>query len=512
MNGVIGMVDILQQTPLLPEQQRMVNTIANSSQTLLHILNDILDYSKIEAGKLAVEHIATPLKEVAQSVVQLMLGAASAKGVELSMSIAADLPAAIYADPTRLRQVLLNLLGNAIKFTRSEPGRAASVTLSLQPGLLASGAAALLLQVRDSGIGMTPEVVSQLFKPFTQADVSTVRQFGGTGLGLSISRRLVELMGGHIRVQSTLGVGSEFTVVLPLQEAALAAFSAANPQRHLQLQPSAPSRDSAAASGQLILLAEDNETNREVLGEQLRLLGYCADMAEDGRIALQKWQSGRYALLLTDCNMPHMDGFELTRAIRAAEMPPQRLPIIAITANAMQGEAQRCLEAGMDDYLSKPLRLQELGPALQKWLPLPNGPEVAQPVTKTAPESIAANALKTSVTSTFDIWNRNTLCELVGDNTAMHQRLLEKFLPNASKQVSSIEAAVQDGDVSKAADVAHALKSAARSVGALALGELCQQIETSGRGGDAARCTALVAALAAAFAQAQACIRQHLEL
>lgn len=428
------------------------------------------------------------------------------------MSIAADLPAAIYADPTRLRQVLLNLLGNAIKFTRSEPGRAASVTLSLQPGVLPGGAAALLLQVRDSGIGMSPEVVSQLFKPFTQADVSTVRQFGGTGLGLSISRRLVELMGGHIRVQSTLGAGSEFTVVLPLQEAALAAFSAANPERRLQLQASAPNRDSAAASGQLILLAEDNETNREVLGEQLRLLGYCADMAEDGRIALEKWQSGRYALLLTDCNMPHMDGFELTRAIRAAETPPQRLPIIAITANAMQGQVQLCLEAGMDDYLSKPLRLQELGPALQKWLPLPNGPEVAQPVTKTAPESIAANALKTSVTSTFDIWNRNTLRELVGDNTAMHQRLLEKFLPNASKQVSSIEAAVQDGDVSKAADVAHALKSAARSVGALALGELCQQIETSGRGGDAARCTALVAALAAAFAQAQACIRQHLEL
>ena len=319
-------------------------------------------------------------------------------------------------------------------------------------------------------------------------------------------------MGGHIRVQSTLGAGSEFTVVLPLQVAELAAFSAANPERRLQLQASAPSRDSAAASGQLILLAEDNETNREVLGEQLRLLGYCADMAEDGRIALEKWQSGRYALLLTDCNMPHMDGFELTRAIRAAEMPPQRLPIIAITANAMQGEAQRCLEAGMDDYLSKPLRLQELGPMLEKWLPLPNGPEVAQPVATTAPESIAAHALTASVADTFDIWNRNTLSELVGDNPAMHQRLLAKFLPNARQQVSSIEVATQDGDVSKAADVAHTLKSAARSVGALALGELCQQIETSGRAGDAARCTVLVAALEPAFTQAQASIHEHLEL
>jgi CheY-like chemotaxis protein len=355
---------------------------------------------------------------------------------------------------------------------------------------------------------MSPEALAQLFKPFIQADASTARQFGGTGLGLSISRRLVELMGGHISVQSTLGVGSEFTVVLPLQEAELEASSATNPQRRLRLQASAPSRDSAAASGHLILLAEDNETNRDVLVEQLRLLGYCADMAEDGRIALNKWQSGRYALLLTDCNMPNMDGFELTRAIRAAETPPQRLPIIAVTANAMQGEAQRCLEAGIDDYLSKPLRLQELGPMLQKWLPLPSVPAMVQVVANTAPDSIAVNALTASVTGTFDIWNPNTLGELVGDNPGTHKRLLAKFLLNACQQVGSIEAAAQDGDVSKAADVAHTLKSAARSVGALALGELCQQIETSGRAGDAARCAALVAALEPAFTQAQACIER----
>jgi PAS domain S-box-containing protein len=519
MNGVIGMIDILQQTQLLPAQQRMLETIANSSQTLLHILNDILDYSKIEAGKLSVEHIATPLNEVAQSVVQLMQGAARAKGLTLSVLVAPDLPVAIYSDPTRLRQVLLNLIGNAIKFTRPEAGPSASVTLALQPGVLPSGEPAVLLQVRDSGIGMSAEVVAQLFKPFTQADASTARQFGGTGLGLSISHRLVTLMGGKITVESTPDVGSVFTVVLPLQEAPWEVSSAENPERRLQFRGEAPSMEQAAASGQLILLAEDNETNRDVLREQLRLLGYCADMAEDGRIALDKLQSGRYALLLTDCHMPHMDGFELTTAIRASEAPGQRMPIIAITANAMQGEAQRCLEGGMDDYLSKPLRLQELGPMLAKWMALPVEQAVKDsdveaganpPGAQVAPEIIATSAYSESASDTFDVWNPAILVDLVGDNPGLHQRLLDKFLLNSVDQVSRIEAAVLAGDVSHAADVAHMFKSAARSVGALALGDLCQQIETAGHAGDVPGCTKLAAHLAPAFAQAQGLIQAYL--
>jgi PAS domain S-box-containing protein len=371
MNGVIGMVDILQLTALLPAQQRMVATIANSSQTLLHILNDILDYSKIEAGKLEVEHIATSLKEVAESVQHLMQAVASAKGLTVSLSITPDLPNTIYCDPTRLRQVLLNLLGNAIKFTPGDAAHAGRASLLLEQGTLADGQPAVLLRVRDNGIGMDPEAIAKLFTPFCQADGSTARQFGGTGLGLSISHRLVTLMGGQITVQSRPGEGSEFTVALPLHEVNMTAVATGikQPDRRLKLLVHAPGMEEAAASGQLILVAEDNETNRDVLGEQLRLLGYCADMAEDGRVALEKWRSGRYALLLTDCHMPHMDGFALTKAIREGETPGTHLPIIAITANAMQGEAQRCLQAGMDDYLSKPMRLQELAPVLEKWLP-----------------------------------------------------------------------------------------------------------------------------------------------
>ena len=497
MNGVIGMVDILQQTRLEPVQSRMLATIQQSSMVLLHILNDILDFSKIEAGKLTIEHMPTHLRELLESVVQLMVTACNAKSIALSLFVSPVLPHWIMSDPTRLRQVLLNLLGNAVKFTRSTHGKPAKVMLLVEPCTLAQGQAGVQFRVVDSGIGISPEVLVKLFQPFMQADESTARKFGGTGLGLSISQRLVELLGGTIAVRSVLGAGSEFEVelalhavaptqmtvpapglygvqvlaaiddaevckivtaycldanatitVLPSLEAVrqqlhkvpplalatvvvlgLEAFiapsvlnlpagvgvvqllqcrneTAANPgvvctspllyheligaiaqasgQRGLEntqhiARPeavlpqaqAAPSAAQAQAPGQLVLLAEDNEINRDVITEQLRLLGYACEVAEDGVQALAMWRTGRYALLLTDCHMPHMDGFELTEAIRQAEPVGTRLPIVAVTANAMQGEAQRCRAHGMDDYLSKPLRMAELAPMLQKWLPLP---------------------------------------------------------------------------------------------------------------------------------------------
>jgi PAS domain S-box-containing protein len=319
MNGVIGMVDILLQTPLSDRQRQMLTTVANSSQTLLDILNDILDYSKIEAGKLTIERIPVSLQEVTNNTLQLMQSVAIVKEISMSLSISTDLPSAIYSDPTRLRQILLNLLGNAIKFTPVDATRKGRVTLTLEPGTLPDGQAAVLLRVCDRGIGITAEVQAALFAPFTQADTSTARQFGGTGLGLSISKRLVELMGGHISIQSTPGQGSEFTVALPLQEAPVEALRV-----NAFLPPQSRLHDAnaqqVAAPEQWILLAEDNETNREVIGEQLRLLGYACEMAQDGRIALQMWRATpwRFALLLTDCHMPNMDGFALTKALREA--------------------------------------------------------------------------------------------------------------------------------------------------------------------------------------------------
>jgi PAS domain S-box-containing protein len=605
MNGVIGMVDVLQSTVLNPAQHRMLDTVHKSALSLLGILNDILDFSKIESGHLRLESIPTHLRDASESVVQFMLNSANLKGIELQLFVSPALPPWFVCDPTRLRQVLINLLGNALKFTLPRENSAARVLLQVLPCTLAQGGVGVQLRVIDNGIGISRQVLDKLFQPFTQADASTARQFGGTGLGLSISQRLVELMGGHISVQSTLGRGSEFTVELPLVAAPAPRMPVFDPNLeglhvlvmlqdgdlsrivkayadhadadvteltdlaavHLQLErlapapgtmvvvlrqegaeqpldlpagvgvvrlghdspavlargefpvvaypllqheliralalasqrlalaPTlstavskdwtlrlAPSMEHAVASHQLILLAEDNETNREVIQEQLRRLGYNSQAAHDGLEALAFWRTGKFALLMTDCHMPKMDGFELTHAIRQEELKGTRLPIIAITANAMQGEAQRCLTQGMDDYLSKPLRMVELAPLLNKWLPLPP-----------LPVPLA-------------VWNEATLGEAVGDDPALQRRLLEKFLLNAQKQVSAIGLAVTESRINDAIDVAHSLKSASRMVGAFVLGEVCESIESAGLDGDAAHCIEQTSALAAHFANAKAAI------
>jgi CheY-like chemotaxis protein/anti-sigma regulatory factor (Ser/Thr protein kinase) len=305
-------------------------------------------------------------------VVRLNEPGTSANTLKLSVLVDPTLPAWTRGDPVRLRQVLLNLVGNAVKFSHSTPGQPAQVDLRVKPCALPSGGPGVQFCVRDNGIGISPEVVAKLFQPFTQADESTARKFGGTGLGLSISQRLVELMGGRIIVTSTLGEGSEFVVELPLLQCdAPASTSSPSESRSPTEHPDAPSIEEAVQSQRLILLAEDNETNRDVIQEQLRLLGYACEMAEDGAIALQMWQAhpGRYALLLSDCHMPNLDGFGLTEAIRKAEPAGTRLPIIAVTANAMKGEGERCHEHGMDDYMSKPLRMTVLRDMLHKWMP-----------------------------------------------------------------------------------------------------------------------------------------------
>jgi PAS domain S-box-containing protein len=501
MNGVVGMVDILQQSHLDNDQRRMLDTIYQSSLALLNIINDILDYSKIEAGKLSVENISTPLRDVTTGVVQLMQPGARAKDIDLSLWVSPELPNWVYSDPNRLRQVLLNLIGNAIKFTHTNATRAGHVAVRVASGIRVSGQAGLYVRISDNGIGMNDEAVAKLFTPFTQADAGIARQFGGTGLGLSISQRLVDLMGGRIKVHSKPNVGSEFTVELPLHEAPPGEQQGQLAERRLHPRPATPGVAQAQANGQLILLAEDNDTNREVLQEQLNLLGYASEVAADGSIALDKWRSGRFALLLTDCHMPQMDGFALTAAIRLAEgkTGPHK-PIIAVTANAMQGEAQRCINSGMDDYLSKPLRLTELRTMLSKWLPL--GHDEPLPASPGDPGS-AASTDSGSGMDALPIWDANALTDRVGGNAAMQQRLLAKFLISARRQAASLKIAAQNSDIAQLAAEAHTLKSAARTVGAMALGELCQQIETSARAGDKATCELLASRVPGTLAKAE---------
>jgi CheY-like chemotaxis protein len=437
-----------------------------------------------------------------------MAGAAKAKFIDLSLWIDPKLPQWVFSDPTRLRQVLINLVGNAIKFTRNQPNRTGQVALRVESCTLANGDLGVHLRVIDNGAGMSDEIVKRLFQPFTQADTSTSRKHGGTGLGLSISMQLAKLMGGQIIVDSTMFQGSEFTVELPLRVAPPGQMQVGIFDRRSRRRSPAPSVEQAAASCKLILLAEDNETNQDVIREQLRLLGYAAEVAEDGVTALEKWRTGRYALLLTDCHMPLMDGYELTAFIRQEEGSGPHKPIIAVTANVMQGESRHCLDCGMNDYLSKPLRTDELMAMLTKWLPLDSSEDSIAMVSNPVAEIEGKGQ---PPTSDLPVWNANTLNELVGDNPGMHKRLLEKFLRNAYVHVQALNDAAQAGNLKRLAEVAHTLKSSARTVGAFVLGDLCQRIEVAATAKESSVSFALTADIFYAFEQVQALIDAHLD-
>jgi len=352
MNGIIGMIDLLLDTKLAPDQRSFALTVQQSAEALLTILNDILDFSKIEAGKLGLEAIDFNLCQTVQHVVELLAERANSKGVKLLWSVDPQLPATLHGDPHRLRQVLLNLMSNAIKFT--EQGEVA-VDFSSRGG---SGKnPELFCAVRDSGIGLSEESRLKLFQPFAQADVSTTRRFGGTGLGLAICRKLVELMGGSIGVTSIEGQGSTFWFTVRLEKAAIPGLVIADSLAGVP----APNQ---FGGGLLlrVLLAEDNPVNQKVATHQLRKLGCIVEVAGNGVEALAAWQGGRHDLIFMDCHMPEMDGFETTRKIRVLEKELSLTPIriVAMTASAMTGDREICLQAGMDDYVSKPVKIEEL--------------------------------------------------------------------------------------------------------------------------------------------------------
>lgn len=490
MNGVVGMAELLSNSDLNPDQMRQVQTIVNSSQVLLRVIDDILDISKIEAGKLQIEVTSAKIRDMAESVATAMATTADNNNVRLNLIITSSVPEEVQSDPVRLRQIISNLVSNAIKFSgttdEDAPGKVLLKLDNAEKGVLT-------LQVIDNGIGMSREFANNLFQPFSQAELSTTRRFGGSGLGLSITKNLVDLLGGEIEVVSEPNVGSTFTVKLPCKTLKEKVFTAPDkpvsmfllfdqemsPQTsnsNVQVQelirfesfyeettfrealsaatetvivalalgsmeenlatmarlkdvagdnpfalmtsdrstklgydpagyyvmsrfPVLPSELERAATVLLeqkekegsagdqsdtletsitnskakrgkILLVEDNEINRSVITMQLASLGYEVEFAADGVEGIRKWMSDDWDLVLTDCHMPEMDGYEMTRELRRIEVREDRprKPIIAITANAMDGEAENCLAFGMDDYLSKPVKLNDLSAALEKWL------------------------------------------------------------------------------------------------------------------------------------------------
>jgi CheY-like chemotaxis protein len=346
MNGVLGTAELLARTPLPPEQRRQVETITASAETLLALVDDILDLSKIEAGHLELHDTAVLLSGLADGVIGLLAPRAAAKGLELRLELAPGLPQGVLGDAVRLRQVLLNLVGNAVKFTPR-----GSVILRIEP----DSPDWLRFMVRDTGIGISPDQQARLFAPFMQANSSAARRYGGSGLGLAIARRLVELMGGTVGVESVRGQGSTFWFRIPSRPVAL-------DTRPVAVAPPAFPRPVYA------LIVEDNEINQLVTHAQLAALGISADVVADGRAALDALEERDYDLILMDCQLPGLDGYETTRRLRARETD-RRIPVIAVTAHAFSGERERCLAAGMDEHLAKPFHLEELSAVLGRLLP-----------------------------------------------------------------------------------------------------------------------------------------------
>jgi signal transduction histidine kinase/CheY-like chemotaxis protein len=351
MSGVVGMSELLLETRLDPDQQEMANTVRESGKLLLGIIDDILDLSKVEAGKLNIELAGLDLPRLVEGAIRILECRARSKGLDLRLAIAPDIPRSLRGDAMRIRQILLNLVGNAIKFT--ERGE---VCVSVRTQAETEALAEVRIDISDTGIGIPPDGVAHLFQPFAQADASISRKYGGTGLGLAISKRLVELMGGKVGVESEPGRGSIFWFTLRLEKSS-AVLPDPDRQPGVQL----------AQRPLRVLVAEDNLVNQKVATRFLARLGHSADVVSNGREAVEALEHTGYDVVLMDCQMPEIDGYQATREIRRREADRPHVPIIAMTANAIDGDRQTCIAAGMDDYIAKPVELAVLASVLERW-------------------------------------------------------------------------------------------------------------------------------------------------
>ncbi|HVX66795.1 MAG TPA: response regulator, partial [Bryobacteraceae bacterium] len=355
MNAVLGMGGLLLSTPLNPEQREYSEAIRTSGQALLGIINDILDFSKIEAGRMSIDAVGFDLHAVSYSVVELLLPKAAEKGLDFTLEYADSAPRFVVGDAGRLRQIVLNFASNAIKFTEG-----GYVRIKVEAREQTAARAVVRISVHDSGIGVAAEKVPLLFTEFMQADASTTRRFSGTGLGLAISKRLAGLMGGSVGVETAFGQGSVFWTELPLTVAAAAPDPAVERPREAGIE--------RLSAHRRVLVVDDNAVNQKVAARLLEKMGCAVEVAANGMEAIAMWQRLPFDLIFMDCQMPEMDGYEATRRIRQAEgAAAGHTPVVAMTAHSMQGDRERCLEAGMDDYISKPISFDEVRRALQLW-------------------------------------------------------------------------------------------------------------------------------------------------
>lgn len=364
LHGVIGMTSVLRQTSLTKEQAEYADIIENSSFVLLSLINDILDLSKIESGKVETEKIEFNVRRLAEDMLHMAGVQARQKGLALKLQIAPDIPQVLLGDSTRLRQILVNLVGNAVKFTAH-----GEVGFEIAQQSQSQREITLCFKVSDTGIGIPPENLELIFQPFRQADQTTTRNYGGTGLGLTISKQLAELLGGKISVTSSVGVGSVFQICIPFE---IPASKPGSPTKNTS-GATVPSIQLTHFNGRRVLLAEDDPVNQIVSRELMQHMGCSVEIAENGIEVLDRYSGARPEIIFMDCMMPGMDGYEATAKIREREAQQQlpRIPIIALTANALPSDREKCLASGMDDFLAKPFKAAEIEAMLLQWAPTP---------------------------------------------------------------------------------------------------------------------------------------------
>ncbi|MDX2256746.1 MAG: response regulator [Pseudanabaenaceae cyanobacterium bins.39] len=474
INGVIGMTQLLAGTDVSPEQAKYIRTIQVSGEILLSVVNDILDFSKIESGRLELEQDSLDLRTLVRDVYDVQLPKAKEKKLKFEVSMHGNVPPFVIGDVTRLRQILLNLVSNAMKFTDTGSVKINVRLASLEQPPVVGVPFQLLFAVTDTGIGISEEQMLKLFQPFAQATASTSRKYGGTGLGLLICKRLVESMGGEIRADSEFGHGSTFSFTISTQVADHPPKQGAE-DRHM-FKPETPERLGDRLPLK-ILIAEDNLINQELAMAMLIKMGYQPDVVDNGLAVLEAVQMHQYDLLLLDVQMPEMDGLEtadyLVNHWQDLETGYERPTIIAMTASAMQGDREMCLRAGMDDYISKPIMMDALHRTLEKW---------ATNSTIDVNVEVSDRHSPASQTSVID---QAAIKNLEQINPKLIARMVHLFTDEeAPVLLRQLKEAISKGDLSDVSYNAHTLKGSSNILGAKALGALCLEAELKGKRGD----------------------------